>query len=89
MAKEALVDGTGVVDQKILPGTRLVKAFNVVFAKTLVSDAHHPGELIGVPLASDDKAALDVAKRLVIDIGYEPVVVGGLSGAARSARFSP
>jgi predicted dinucleotide-binding enzyme len=81
MAKEALAEGTGVVDQKYLPGTRLVKAFNVVFAKTLISDAHHPGELMGVPLASDDKVALDVAKRLVTDIGYEPVEVGGLSTA--------
>jgi predicted dinucleotide-binding enzyme len=86
MAKEALDKGTGVVDPIYLPGTRLVRAFNQVNAKSLASEAHRSGELIGVPLAGDDKAALDVAKQLVSDAGFEPVVVGGLSTAK---RFDP
>ena len=86
MAKEALDKGTGMVDPSYLPGTRLVRAFNQVSAKALASEAHRSGELIGVPLAADDKAALDVAKRLVSDAGFEPVVVGGLSTAK---RFDP
>jgi predicted dinucleotide-binding enzyme len=86
MAKEALDKGTGVVDPTYLPGTRLVRAFNQVNAKSLASEAHRAGELIGVPLAGDDKAALDVAKQLVSDAGFEPVVVGGL---ATAKRFDP
>ena len=86
MAKEALDKGTGVMDPIYLPGTRLVRAFNQVNAKSLASEAHRTGELIGVPLAGDDKAALDVAKQLVSDAGFEPVVVGRLSTAK---RFDP
>ena len=38
-------------------------------------------ETFDVPLASDDAAALEVAKRLVRDAGFDPVVVGGLDRA--------
>jgi 8-hydroxy-5-deazaflavin:NADPH oxidoreductase len=86
MAKDALEKGTGVVDPTYLPGTRLVRAFNQVSAAALASEAHRSGERIGVPLAGDDKAALDIAKQLVSDAGFEPVVVGGLSTAK---RFDP
>src|SRR6478752_3359182 len=83
MAREALEKGTGAVNPTYLPGTKLVRAFNQVSAAALASEAHRPGEKIGVPLAGDDKAALDVAKQLVKDAGFEPVVVGGLSTAKR------
>ena len=36
---------------------------------------------IAIPLAADDKAALQVAIRLVKDAGFEPVVIGGLDTA--------
>jgi hypothetical protein len=81
MAKEALEKGTGVTDPMYLPGTRLVRAFNQISAAQLASEAHRAGEQIAVPLAADDTAALDIAKRLVTDAGFEPFVVGGLSTA--------
>ena len=81
MAKEALEKGTGVTDPMYLPGTRLVRAFNQVNAALPVSEAHRSGEQVGVPLAADDKAALAIAKQLVTDAGFEPVVVGGLAAA--------
>jgi predicted dinucleotide-binding enzyme len=86
MAKEALEKGTGVVDPTYLPGTKLVRAFNQVSAASLASEAHRSGEKIGVPLAGDDKQALDVAQQLVRDAGFDPVVVGALSTAK---RFDP
>jgi predicted dinucleotide-binding enzyme len=86
MAKDALERGTGAVDPAYLPGTRLVRAFNQVSAAALASEAHRSGEKIGVPLAGDDKAALDVARQLVSDAGFDPVVVGGLVSAK---RFDP
>ena len=86
MAKEALEKGTGAVNPTYLPGTKLVRAFNQVSAAALASEAHRSGEKIGVPLASDDKQALDVARQLVTDAGFDPVVVGGLGSAK---RFDP
>ena len=35
------------------------------------------GERLGIPLAGDDAAALQVAVRLGEDAGFEPLVVGG------------
>jgi predicted dinucleotide-binding enzyme len=31
-----------------------------------------------MPIAADDKEAIAIASRLIRDIGYEPVLVGGL-----------
>ncbi|MBC8038207.1 MAG: NADPH-dependent F420 reductase [Rhizobiales bacterium] len=89
MAKEALEKGTGVVVPTYLPGVRLVRAFNQISAAALASEAHRKGEKIGVPLASDDKQALDVAQQLVRDAGFEPLVVGGLSTAKSFDQGAP
>jgi predicted dinucleotide-binding enzyme len=84
MAEEARRTGTAVASLAHLGGVRLVRAFNTVPASVLRSQAHRAGERIGVPLASDDAQALEVAARLVRDAGFEPVVVGPL---ARSRDF--
>jgi hypothetical protein len=89
LAKEGLEKGTGVTDPQFLPGTRLVRAFNALNYYLLPRNAHHPGELIAIPLASDDKEALEVAKRIVSDAGFEPVVVGGLSAAKSFDQGTP
>ena len=52
-------------------------------------DAHHAGELYGIELAADDAKALAMAKQLVTDAGYEPVVVGDLSTAKKFDAGSP
>jgi 8-hydroxy-5-deazaflavin:NADPH oxidoreductase len=70
----------------MFPGARWVKAFNTVYFKTLESGAHRDGDRIGIPLASDDEAALDVAAQLVRDAGFDPVIVGPL---ARGKEFEP
>jgi 8-hydroxy-5-deazaflavin:NADPH oxidoreductase len=81
MANDARRKGTGVASAEYLPGVRLVRAFNAISYKNLRSDAHRQGELVGIPIAGDDKQALDVAAQLVRDAGFEPVVVGPLSRA--------
>jgi predicted dinucleotide-binding enzyme len=81
MASEARKKGTGVASPELLPGTRLVRAFNAINAGSLASEAHRKPPLIGIPLAGDDAEALKLAERLVIDAGFEPVVVGGLARA--------
>ncbi len=81
MALEARRKGTGVASAEFLPGVRLVRAFNAINYKSLQSEAHRAGEPIAIPLAADDSQALAVAKQLVKDAGFEPVVVGPLSSA--------
>ena len=89
MTKDALAKGTGVMDPIYLPGTRLVRAFNAISFGALAQSAHHPGELIGIELAADDPQALTVAKQLVTDAGFEPVVVGDLSTAKKFDAGTP
>jgi hypothetical protein len=37
------------------------------------------GERIGMPIAGDDAKAIEQASRLIREIGYEPVLIGGLA----------
>jgi len=63
----------------LMPGAKVVRAFNAINFARLAEAANRPGELNGVPICGDDKGALDVASKMIRDIGYEPVVVGGLA----------
>ncbi len=77
IANEARAKGAGLFDAQLLPGARVVRAFNAVGAARMASAHEDPGK-IGMPIASDDKKAIEVAARLVREVGFEPVVVGGL-----------
>src|SRR6185503_12641683 len=81
MAAEMRAKGTGVASPQLLPGTRLVRAFNCVGWNAMRTEAHRAGEKLAIPLAADDQGALKVAVGLVQDAGFEPVVVGGLARA--------
>jgi predicted dinucleotide-binding enzyme len=70
--------GTGVAVAEYLPGVRLVRAFNAINAAPLASEAFRKPERIGIPLASDDAAAMKIASQLVTDAGFDPVPVGKL-----------
>jgi predicted dinucleotide-binding enzyme len=89
MAEAARAKGTGVASPEYLPGVRLVRAFNTVGARFLRSEAHRAGEKVAIPLAADDPNALRIAKRLVEDAGFEPVVVGPLSRAIEFDTGTP
>ncbi len=71
--------GAGLATAKLLPGAHIVRAFNAIGYMKLSEDAHRPGELVGVPIAGDDQNAIAIASNLIREIGFEPVVVGGLS----------
>ena len=79
MAVQAREKGAGLASAEYLPGARIVRAFNAVGYARLPEIAQAKGERPGMPMAGDDKAAIAVASRLVRDIGFEPVVVGGLA----------
>jgi len=81
MAAEMRAKGTGVASPELLPGTRLVRAFNCVGCNSMRTEAHRAGDKLAIPLAADDQGALKVAIGLVQDAGFAPVVVGGLARA--------
>ena len=66
-----------------LPGARIVKAFNAIFADVVQIDPQYPGMVPQVFCASDDVEAKQVVAELVKAIGYEPVDAGPL----RNARY--
>jgi len=55
-----------------------VRAFNAIGAARMGSAHEEPGR-VGMPIASDDAGAVAIASRLIRDVGYEPVLVGGLA----------
>lgn len=76
IANQARAIGAGKMSAQLLPGARIVRAFNAIGAASM-GDAHeHPGK-VGMPIAGDDKQAIEIASRLIREIGYEPVLVGG------------
>lgn len=78
IAKWAREKGAGLASAELLPGARIVRAFNAI-GYTRMATAHEQPGRVGMPIAGDDKQAIEVASRLVRDIGYEPVLVGGLA----------
>jgi len=73
--------GTGTLVARLLPGARIVRAFNTVYFEDLKRTVNKKGEKIGIPIASDDEEGLKVAGRLAEHAGLDPVVVGGLSAS--------
>jgi hypothetical protein len=71
--------GMGTFVARLLPGARIVRAFNTVYFVDLNRTMNNNGEKIGIPIASDDQEGLNAAEELVKRAGLDPVVVGGLS----------
>ena len=73
--------GMGVFVARLLPGARIVRAFNTVYFADLKKTKNSKGEKIGIPLAGDDQEGLQAASELVEHAGLDPVVVGCLSSS--------
>jgi 8-hydroxy-5-deazaflavin:NADPH oxidoreductase len=71
--------GAGLASAELLPGARIVRAFNAVGAARLPAIAQSQGERIGMPIASDDANAATLASRLIREVGFEPVLIGPLA----------
>lgn len=71
--------GAGLASAELLPGARIVRAFNAIGYAKLPKAAKSKGERIGIPMAGDDANAIAVASDLVREIGLEPVVIGPLA----------
>ncbi len=81
-------NGIGETTARYFPGVRLIRGFNSLNYVKLTA-AVHSDPLTALPLAGDDKGALDVASGLVRDAGFEPVVVGPLSRAKDFSDGAP
>jgi predicted dinucleotide-binding enzyme len=71
--------GAGLATAKMLPGSHIVRAFNAIGSAQLAQLANRPGEPVGVPIAGEDQKAVQLASQLIKQIGFEPVVIGGLA----------
>lgn len=89
MAKDAAARGTGAASAGYLPGVRLVRAFNALSFVQVEREAHRAGEKLGIPIAGDDKEAVEIVTELVVDAGFDPVVVGGLARAKEFDAGTP
>lgn len=69
--------GVGLASAELLPGARIVRAFNAVGAGRMGTAHERPGR-IGMPIAGDDAEAIEIVSRLIRDIGFEPVLIGGI-----------
>jgi predicted dinucleotide-binding enzyme len=78
IANWAREKGAGLASAELLPGARIVRAFNAIGAARMGSTYQEPGR-IGMPIAGDDAGAIAVASDLIRELGYEPVLIGGLA----------
>ena len=95
IAVKAREVGAGRMSAQLLPGARVVRAFNAIGAGRMGQAHEEPGR-IGMPIAGDDKEAIEIASRLIREIGYEPVLVGDtdkgkylMPGTPLSGEHSP
>jgi predicted dinucleotide-binding enzyme len=72
----------------LVPGARVVKAFNTIYYKRLAGDGKPKGEKgrLAIPVASDDAAAKRVVMDLIDEIGFDPVDNGGLIEGGRKQQ---
>ncbi|MHB8455825.1 MAG: NADPH-dependent F420 reductase [Acidiferrobacterales bacterium] len=69
--------------QKLVPGAKVVKAFNTVFAQIYAAGARINGTAVPVFIAGDDEAATRDVELIARQAGFSPVQVGAL----RFARY--
>jgi len=77
IANRAREKGAGLTTAELLPGARIVRAFNAIGAARMGAAIDSPGA-VGMPIAGDDAQAIALASHLIRDVGYEPVLIGGL-----------
>lgn len=66
---------------RLLPESKVVKAFNTIFADAMKLDKQFEGQKLTAFIASDDPEAASVVKKLANDAGFNGFVVGGIKNA--------
>lgn len=79
VAEKAIARGPGLFTQDLLPGSKIVRAFNAIGAARMDKGGRlNDGRQMGMPIAGDDPSAISLATELIREIGFEPVLVGNL-----------
>lgn len=65
---------------KLLPHTKIVKAFNTTFAADF-STPNLAGKTVDSFIAGDDEEAVETVSKLVKEVGFNPLVAGKLSAS--------
>jgi predicted dinucleotide-binding enzyme len=81
MAVQAKEKGAAASTATLLPGARLVRAFNSWGYAVMQREANRPAPRMAIPVASDDPAALKLGMQLVADAGFDPVAAGSLAAS--------
>jgi len=69
---------------KLMPGARVVKAFNTMYYKTLAREGKKSKDgRLAIFVAGDDEQAKQIVGKLIEDIGFAPVDTGSLHEGGR------
>lgn len=73
------------ITRTLVPGARLVKAFNTIYYRRLASEGKPPGAdgRLAIPVAGDDPAAKAIVMGLIDEIGFDAVDSGNLHEGGR------
>ncbi|MBP4137687.1 NADPH-dependent F420 reductase [Flavobacterium geliluteum] len=75
-------DSGGEQTARLLPESKVVKAFNTIFADVMKSNKQYfNGQKLTAFIASDDAAAAAVVQQLANDAGFDGVLAGGIKNA--------
>jgi predicted dinucleotide-binding enzyme len=81
LGAQAREKGAGISTAVLLPGARIVRAFNSWGYGVMAREANRPAPRMAIPLAADDATALKVGMQLVADAGFDPVNAGSLAAS--------
>lgn len=75
-------DSGGEQTARLLPDSKVVKAFNTIFADVMKTDKQvFEGQKLTAFIASDDAEASVIVKQLADDAGFNGLIVGGIKNA--------
>lgn len=89
LGQEVQANGAGVTSAKYLKGSRLVRAFSSEDATAVESSFKRTNNKLAIPVAGNDKQAVEMAAQLISDAGCEPVIVGNLASGIKFQRGTP
>ena len=75
----------------LVPGARLVKAFNTIYFRRLATEGKPKGAKgrLAIPVASDDAEAKAVVMALIDQIGFDAIDAGSLAAGRRQQPGTP
>ena len=83
-------EGPGIYIKELMPNLKVVRAFNAINWAKLPEYATRQGDSkVAAPIVGDDPKALALAGSLIREMGFEPVLVGGLAMSKYTVPGSP